>query len=71
MRKLYRLLLLLLICSIAGSAFGQQSKSHTISGTYTKVSFHEFVRSVEQQTPLRFYYEPATLDSLTVTLKAD
>lgn len=40
-----------------------------ISGNFTHVSFDAFVQTVEDQTSYRFFYDPATVDSLEVNLQ--
>ncbi|GAA4374616.1 TonB-dependent receptor [Hymenobacter koreensis] len=49
----------------------QQGNPPLISGQFNGVTFEQFARAVESQTPYRFYFEPATVDSIRVTLVAD
>ena len=52
-------------------AWAQQAPAPTISGDFRNLRFEEFARRVEAQTPYRFYFDPATLDSVTVHVQAN
>ncbi len=47
-------------------AWAQQAPAPTLSGDFRNLRFEEFARRVEAQTPYRFYFQPAMLDSVTV-----
>ncbi|SHI35123.1 TonB-dependent Receptor Plug Domain [Hymenobacter daecheongensis DSM 21074] len=68
MRFLYLLLfLLLLVFSFAANA---QQSQQTVSGNFNQTPFEQFVRQLEAQTKLRFYFDPKAVDSLMITLQA-
>ncbi|MFC6997385.1 TonB-dependent receptor [Rufibacter roseus] len=72
MRK-YALLCLMLALLVLPftSVFAQTSATQTVSGSFSKISFEQFVKQVEAQTTYRFYFNPAQTDSLTVSLEAN
>ena len=47
-------------------AFGQVDKIY-VSGSFDNVSFDDFVKAIEDQNPIRFFYNPDWLDSIKVT----
>jgi hypothetical protein len=57
----------LLLGSYASRA---QQAGPTISGDFNNLRFEQFAQRVEAQTPYRFYFDPATLDSVTVHVQA-
>jgi hypothetical protein len=57
------------LVSIAPAAWAQQAPAPTISGDFRNLRFEEFARRVEAQTPYRFYFKPAMLDSVTVRVQ--
>ncbi|MDO7850794.1 TonB-dependent receptor [Hymenobacter convexus] len=59
-------LLLLLLLSLTG--YGQQAEK-TVTGDFNHVQFEQFASQVEAQTAYRFYFDPAAVDSLFVTLR--
>ncbi|WP_317172158.1 carboxypeptidase-like regulatory domain-containing protein [Hymenobacter sp. BRD67] len=58
---------LLLGYGVAG--YGQQGPPPTISGDFRQLPFAEFVRQLAATTPYRFYYKPADVDSVRITLQ--
>jgi hypothetical protein len=42
-----------------------------INGTFDKYTFQQFAKTVEIQTDYKFYYDPAEVDTFSVSLKAD
>ncbi|PJJ53194.1 TonB-dependent receptor [Hymenobacter chitinivorans] len=64
-----RLWLLLVCVVLAGPAVAQQAPGPMVSGTFSALSFEEFARAVEAQTPARFFFDPAALDSVKITLQ--
>lgn len=62
---------------VTGLLFGStqaiqaQQNNPTISGDFRGLRFEEFARRVEAQTPYRFYFKSATLDTVTVHVQAD
>lgn len=71
MRHLYFFWLLCLTC-LAGvlQAQGQAAPTPLVNGNFPGIPFDRFVREIESQTPYRFYYEAAAVDSLVVTAQA-
>ena len=69
MKHAYSLLLLcsLLLCSL--TSYCQQGPDQPISGSFAHLSFAEFARQIEAQTPVHFYFDPVAVDSLFVTLQ--
>ena len=51
---------------IANTVRGQSR----INGDFSRISFSDFVRSIEEKTPYKFYFNPAWTDSLTITISA-
>ncbi|MGY2134136.1 carboxypeptidase-like regulatory domain-containing protein [Hymenobacter sp. HD11105] len=66
MKLLSRIILICLIV-FAGRASYAQEPGLLISGNFEKTSFETFAKSVEAKTPYRFYFNPATVDSVVVT----
>ncbi|HET9504532.1 MAG TPA: TonB-dependent receptor [Hymenobacter sp.] len=50
-------------------AWAQQAPAPPISGDFRNLRFEEFARRVEAQTPYRFFFSPALLDSVTVRVQ--
>lgn len=69
MKHLYCLLLLLLACLLRSTSALAQQPEKTVSGQFTRLPFEQFVTQLERQTALRFYFEPAAVDSLLITLE--
>lgn len=67
LKRACSLLLLLGLGTIAGA---QEGKDTLITANFKKVGFSRFVQEVEAQTPYYFYYDPAQVDSIEVTLYA-
>ncbi|MHA6249850.1 carboxypeptidase-like regulatory domain-containing protein [Pontibacter sp. CAU 1760] len=67
MPHLYRFILLLCVL-VCCQAKAQQTNPTHISGTFREATFEEFARQVEAQTPHRFYFDAAAVDSLRITL---
>ena len=60
-----------LLIMLAGSCPGwAQQANPTISGDFRGLRFEQFAQRVEAQTPYRFYFDSATLDSVTVHVQA-
>jgi hypothetical protein len=68
MLRIYSLLVVLLLASSQWS--WAQRPTPTINGDFTNVRFAQFVQQVEAQTPYRFFFNPAEVDTLTVRLRA-
>jgi hypothetical protein len=62
--------LLLLLGLLAHPGYGQQGPPKTVTGNFTHLPFPQFASQVESQTGLRFYFDPAALDSVFVTVQA-
>jgi CarboxypepD_reg-like domain/TonB-dependent Receptor Plug Domain len=70
MRGILRYFLLnLILLSFFLSLKGQPGK--LINGSFDKYTFDQFVKAVETQTDYKLYYDPAELDTFSVSLKAD
>lgn len=65
--KLFYILFFLLCRTI--HLFAQSDP--VVSGDFTGAAFQEFVTAVEQQTSLRFYFKPGTVDSVAVNVQAE
>ncbi|MFD3000589.1 carboxypeptidase-like regulatory domain-containing protein [Pontibacter toksunensis] len=59
---------LVVMCCLA-QVQAQQTKPALVSGTFKGASFEEFAREVEAQTDYHFYFDPAAVDSLSITLQ--
>lgn len=70
MAPFYRVIFLTLLLGAGRVSYGQQAPAPTISGDFRQVSFAEFARQVAATTPYRFYFNPADVDSVQVTLQA-
>ncbi|WP_205503416.1 TonB-dependent receptor [Rufibacter psychrotolerans] len=71
MPQLYRITILFAFLLLAGlaPARAQTAEAPPLSLTLQNASFQEFVRQVEANSRYRFYYDPAWVDSLQVTLQ--
>ena len=58
----------LFLLLVVTSASAQKSK--TITGNFSAATFQEFVKSIEQQTNYRFYYDHFQTDSLSINVNA-
>lgn len=65
MKKIYCLALFLLFL---GQAHAQE-KSKKITGMYPQMSFERFAKSLEEDTPYRFFYKTEDVDTLVVNLQ--
>lgn len=63
-----RCLIALILVFATSSAFAQQ---RNISGNFSNATFESLVKSIEQQTPYRFYYNHLHTDSITVNVDAN
>jgi hypothetical protein len=69
MPRFYFCIALLLGLLSSRSGWAQQT-GPTISGDFRGLRFEQFAQRVEAQTPYHFYFNPATLDSVTVHVQA-
>src|SRR5688572_883838 len=60
----------LLILSLLGLSLNCLAQTGRITGNFSNVPFPDFVITVEQQTGYRFYFEPADVTALFVTIDA-
>ncbi|MBC7849870.1 MAG: TonB-dependent receptor [Chitinophagaceae bacterium] len=67
----YRKTNLVVLLTIGFSFFGFAQKSDLITGNFESVRFYYFARTIESTTSYHFFYDPTTLDSLTVNTKAN
>ena len=66
-----RYLFLLAGLALSGRvAQAQQAGAVPVSGDFRGLRFTQFVQQLETQTPYRFYYNPATVDTVTVHAQA-
>lgn len=63
MSKTLLLPLIFFFAVVSGHA---QQTEIVISGNYNGYSLKKFIEEVEKQTPLRFYYRPSWIDSVTI-----
>ncbi|MFT2007997.1 TonB-dependent receptor [Pontibacter sp. 13R65] len=72
MMLLNRGILSLLCCCICclTPCLAQSGEPKAVSGTFTNLTFAEFVQKVEASTRYQFFYQPDLLDSLTITVQA-
>ncbi|AIZ62930.1 TonB-dependent receptor [Hymenobacter sp. DG25B] len=70
MKQFYQLLFCLCfaLTLISHRSFGQQPAEKLVTGSFNHIPFEQFARQLESQAEVRFYFDPATVDSLFVTL---
>jgi hypothetical protein len=71
MPRFYVFLFLLAGLLAVGPAGWAQQSEPTISGDFRNLRFEQFAQQVEAQTPYRFFFEAATLDTVTVHVQAN
>ncbi|WP_020598908.1 TonB-dependent receptor [Spirosoma panaciterrae] len=72
MTPLYRITLLwLLLIGSGGAALSQTLADKPISGDFSNLRFDTFVERIEAQTPYRFFYNPAEVDSFLVDMRVE
>lgn len=64
--KLVSQIILLCLILFAGVPGYAQEPTPLISGNFEKTDFETFAKSVEAKTPYRFYFNPATVDSVVI-----
>ncbi|WP_114782425.1 TonB-dependent receptor [Botryobacter ruber] len=71
MASLYRGILLLLLASFCclHSLSAQHTKGAPVTGNFNNLAFEEFVREVEARSGYKFYFDPAAVDSVRVTVQ--
>ncbi|AMJ65671.1 hypothetical protein [Hymenobacter sp. PAMC 26628] len=52
-------------------ATGPQPDPPVVSGDFRGLPFEQFAQRIEAQTPYRFFFNPATTDTVVVRLQAD
>jgi len=70
MQHLYSRFFLLLLLLLSLGARAQQQPAPVVSGTFIRLPFEQFARQLEAQTRHHFYFDPATVDSLLITVQA-
>ncbi len=65
-----KFLLVSLLVLVFGSLAAQTPLQPKVSGTYMNMTFQRFVRSVEQDTPFRFFYKDSDTGNLRINLQA-
>lgn len=65
MISLYRALILLVLVSFSVRAVAQQDIR--VTGNFNALPFQKFAQELESKIPFRFYFNPKSTDSLTVT----
>ncbi|HEX8507746.1 MAG TPA: TonB-dependent receptor, partial [Hymenobacter sp.] len=68
MKHAYRAFFVVVLLLLRLTGHGQQAEQ-TVSGNFNHLDFEQFVRQVEAQTAYRFFFDPAAVDSLFVTLQ--
>ncbi|WP_080057680.1 TonB-dependent receptor [Spirosoma aerolatum] len=72
MTHLYRITFLwLLLIGSGGVALAQSLPEKPISGDFSNLRFDAFVERIEMQTPYRFFYNPAEVDSFLVDIRVE
>jgi hypothetical protein len=71
MPRFYAFLFLLAGLLAAGHAGRAQQAGPTVSGDFRNLKFEQFAQRVEAQTPYRFFFSPATVDTVTVQVQAN
>ncbi|RAV99873.1 carboxypeptidase-like regulatory domain-containing protein [Pseudochryseolinea flava] len=66
-----KIILPLLVCLLTTAVTVKGQQRTRISGSFNGASFSELIKSIEDQTEYRFYFDPATTDSIKVTVTAD
>ncbi|MBB4602337.1 hypothetical protein HNQ93_003095 [Hymenobacter luteus] len=69
MKHLYYLSIWLLLNLLHLPAGQAQQPEKTVSGAFNRVPFEQFAAQLEAQTDYRFYFDPAAVDSLFITLQ--
>lgn len=67
----YRIAVCLGLLLFVHVAWGQSVPDKPISINFSNARFPQFVKAVEESTAYRFYYNPAEVDSLVITVQAD
>lgn len=70
MPRLCTFLFLLASMLAASQAGWAQQTGPVISGDFRNLRFEQFAQRVEAQTPYRFFFNPATVDTVTVQVQA-
>ncbi|WP_276497568.1 TonB-dependent receptor [Pontibacter litorisediminis] len=72
MPHIYRKLFLFLLFFAGALTHGiAQQKEPLVSGNYSNSPFQEFIQNLETQTAYTFYFDPAAVDSISVSLQAN
>jgi hypothetical protein len=71
MPRFYLFLFLLAGLLAVSPASQAQQGEPTITGDFRNLRFEQFAQQVEAQTPYRFFFEAATLDTVTVHVQAN
>jgi hypothetical protein len=69
MLRLYAFAILLSSLVVSSYTAHAQQAPSSISGDFRNLRFEQFAQRIEAQTPYRFYFNPATLDSVTVQVQ--
>ncbi|AKD03597.1 TonB-dependent receptor [Pontibacter korlensis] len=73
MHHIYRKLFLLILLSAGtiATSLAQQATEPLVTGKYTSTAFQDFIKDLEAQTSYTFYFDPAAVDSLAVTMQVN
>ncbi|QMW04272.1 TonB-dependent receptor [Spirosoma foliorum] len=72
MMPFYRATFLVFVLLVVKTTlFAQSSTDRPIQGNFQNMRFEQFVQAVETQTPYRFFYNTADVDSLIVDMKVE
>ncbi|MBC6988777.1 TonB-dependent receptor [Hymenobacter sp. BT491] len=71
MTYFYRVFLIICLLCASRASYAQIFNNENVSGDFKNLSFEQFVKEVESKTSYHFYYEPAAVDSLLVTLQVE
>ncbi|MBX0292677.1 TonB-dependent receptor [Hymenobacter sp. HSC-4F20] len=70
MKHLFSFLFLGWVLGMATPTRGQQPEPQRVSVSLQQAHFAELVREIEAQVPYRFFFNPAAVDSVVVTVRA-
>jgi TonB-dependent Receptor Plug Domain len=68
MKKGFGLFLSFIVLLISLDVAAQQQPRDLVTADLHDISFGDFIKKIEAQTPFHFYYDPAVFDSTTITI---
>ncbi|QDA59534.1 TonB-dependent receptor [Hymenobacter jejuensis] len=67
MKRFIRILLIFLMLCAVSSGYAQNATPPVISGIFERATFEHFAKAIESKSKYRFYFNPAAVDSLSIT----